>query len=113
MSTFLRLRLSVVLRASFGTVSGEGFSCAPLRSNVVLGFAAIAVAMMLPVFCGVTHMEFLPGLFSVSLCVVSVVGHLSSEHLVFPDSWCACVPVDAGILFSAPWCGHSHLQVHD
>ena len=34
MSTFLRLRLSVVRRASFGTVSGRGFSCAPLRSSV-------------------------------------------------------------------------------
>ena len=33
-STFLGLRLSVVLRASFGTVSGEGFSSVPSRSSV-------------------------------------------------------------------------------
>ena len=34
MSTFLLLRRSVVLRASFGTVSGGGYSCAPFRSSV-------------------------------------------------------------------------------
>ena len=34
MSTFLGLRLSVVLRASFGTVSGRGFSFVPSRSPV-------------------------------------------------------------------------------
>ena len=40
----------------------------------------------------------LPGSFSVSLCVVSVVGHLSSEQLFFPGSWCARVPVEDGVL---------------
>ena len=54
--------------------------------NVVRGFASIAVAMMLPVFCGMTHMEFCPDRFSVSLCVVCVAGHRLLEHFVFPGA---------------------------
>ena len=172
MSTFLRLRLSVVLRASFGTVSGEGFSCAPLRSsvavnsislrsddwamplvslasgsvefekvdseltlvvvesdemsesleygfdafsshslcvtspsksmmdvlNVFLGFAAIAVAMMLPVFCGMTHMEFCPDRFQ-SLSASSVwLG-------IFPRSiWFSLVPGALASLLMMVFC---------
>ena len=72
-------------------------------------FAAIAVAMLLSMFCGMTHMKFCPDRFQ-SLCV-SVVGHVSSEQLVFRGSWCARVPVEDGILFPASWRGHCHREV--
>ena len=66
--------------------------------NVVLGFAAIAVAMMLPMFCGMTHMEFCPDRFQ-SLCASSVwLG-------IFPRSiWFSLVPGAPASLLTMVFC---------